>query len=160
MKDILNLPVIKSIITTIVLTLLTTLPICPIIYRNTQNREYLLNGVSLSLFICLIYSLITPGIVGVIKRNDYNILHKSIIVISVVILVFFMGLTLEDSSIIRYQNQYFECYVLFVALILLFFNTYKEEQGNSNFFEENDKNLQKNLIKYSKNLNSEGTNNE
>lgn len=160
MKDILNLPIIKSIITTIVLTLLTILPICPIIYRNTQNGKYLLNGVSLSLFICLIYSLITPGIVGVIKRNDYNILHKSIIVISVVILVFFMGFTLEDSSIIRYRNQYFECYVLFVAIILLFFNTYKEEQGNSNFFEENDKNLQKNLIKYSKNLNSEGTNNE
>ncbi len=92
MKDIWSLPITKTIIAAVVLTVLTILPVCPIIYRNFQNNLYVLNGISLSLFICLIYSLITPGLVGMIKRDDYNILHKSIIVISVVILVFFMGL--------------------------------------------------------------------
>ena len=115
---------------------------------------------SLSLFICLIYSLITPGLVGMIRRDDYNILHKSIIVISVVILVLFMGLTLEKSSIIQQKNQYFEIYIIIMAFILLFFNTYKEEKDNSTLFEKNDRKSQNNLIKYSKNLNPEDANNE
>lgn len=125
-----------------------------------HNNLYILNGVSLSLFICLIYSLITPGLVGMIKRNNYNILHKSIIVISVVVLVLFMGITLEKSSVIQQKNQYFEIYILLIAFILLFFNTYKEEKDNSMLLEKSDKNVQKYLIKYSKNLNSEDTNNE
>ena len=160
MKDMWNLPIIKTIITTIVLTILTVLPICPIVYRNICNDEYVLFGVSVSLFICLIYSLITPGLVGMIKRNNYNILHKSIIVIFVVILVLFMGLTLEKSSVIRLTNQYLEIYVFILAFILLFFNTYKEEKDNSSLLEKSDKNVQKSLIKYSKNLNPEDTNNE
>lgn len=160
MKDIWSLPITKTIITTVLLVILTILPICPVIYRNIHSSLYVLNGVSLSLFICLIYSLITPGLVGMIRRDDYNILHKSIIVISVVILVLFMGLTLEKSSIIQQKNQYFEIYIIIMAFILLFFNTYKEEKDNSTLFEKNDRKAQNNLIKYSKNLNPEDINNE
>lgn len=150
----------NAIIVVAVLLFFTVLPISPIIFRNIQLKQYILSGLTLSLYISLLYSLVTPGLVGIVRRNDYNNFHKSIIIIFAAALVFYMGYLQERATIIQIQNQYYEIFITITVIILLFFNSYKEEVDTSSILEREDKKMQGNIVKYSKNLKLEDIDDE
>lgn len=160
--NIFKFPIIKAIIITFVLLCLTILPISPTLYSNICSQKYCLYGVQFSLFVCLLYSLVTPGIVGIIRKEDINIIHKSFTILFTLLLVLILGITLDREIQIVTLNKYFELWLLLFAIILLFFSSYKDEKDSiGDLFNKSDAQKQSKISDFSTNLkNLKESNNE
>ncbi len=112
-----------------------------------------------------IYSLIIPGLIGIIKEQEYKMLHKGFhLIISIIVLVLFVISIIFECPLIQ-NGIYTSAFIIVVSLFifssfLLFYGTYRDEKKNLGDVFYIDIKEQESMKKYSKNIQQEEHNNE
>lgn len=156
----------KAGFVTLISIFFSLLPLIIVFLCNIIRQKFYFSGITFALGMSFIYSLIIPGILGIIKESEYKMIHKGIhIIMSFIILVIYViaiifEKPLFENGVINYTFVKFIVSLFIIAAFLLFYCTYRDEKKGINMFNENDKANQDKIKKYSQNLNSKENNHE
>ena len=155
----------KALFITIISIFLSLLPLLIVFLCNLIRNENYFTGITFALGMSFIYSLIIPGLIGIIKEKEYKMLHKGIhLIISIIVLVLFVISIILECPLVKNGTYTSACIIVIGLFIfsscLLFYGTYRDEKKNLGDVFYTDIKEQENMKKYSKNIQQEEHNNE
>ena len=76
----------KALFITIISIFLSLLPLLIVFLCNLIRNESYFTGITFALGMSFIYSLIIPGLIGIIKEQEYKMIHKGFhLIISIIV---------------------------------------------------------------------------
>lgn len=155
----------KALFITLISIFLSLLPLLIVFLCNLIRNESYFTGITFALGMSFIYSLIIPGLIGIIKEQEYKMLHKGFhLIISIIVLVLFVISIIFECPLIQ-NGIHTSAFIIVVGLFifsscLLFYGTYRDEKKNLGDVFYIDIKEQESMKKYSKNIQQEEHNNE
>jgi len=155
----------KALFVTIISVFFSLLPLLIVILYNLIKEQSYFMGITFALGMSFVYSLVTPGLLGIIKEQEYKMVHKGIhLIVSIIILVLFVISIIFECPLFKEGMQTSTCSFVIVLFLLstclLFYGTYRDEKKNSRNLFDDDIREQTLMKKYSKNISQGDVNNE